>query len=180
MTTHSLSVDGELQAGGAQYRRASGGCFTLPDGTLLCDAPSVTVVQPFAALALDVQDRVLRVGREDENLFVEMDGNLRFGVREAYRDDGSWHGAWLSAWIAVAVAHRTPSLTLRASFGVAPPLRTALHRTLPVIPFVRVLFPPGDLELRLTINLDEPHGPTLVGADQVWAIALRGGAAWDG
>ena len=49
-----------------------------------------------------------------------------------------------------------------------------------VIPFVRVLFPPGYLELRLQLNLDEPHGPTLVGAEQVWAIALRGGASWDG
>ncbi len=49
-----------------------------------------------------------------------------------------------------------------------------------VVPFVRVHFPPGYLELRFQINLDEPHGPMLAGADQVWAISLRGGASWDG
>ncbi len=30
-----------------------------------------------------------------------------------------------------AIAHRTPSLTLRASFGIAPQLRTAVNRGLP-------------------------------------------------
>lgn len=285
MATHSLSIEGELNAGAAQERRAGWGASR---------------VRPFAGLAIDVQDRVLRIGRDEEALFVELDANLRLGLREAYRDDGSWQGAWLSAWIAAAIAHRTPSLTLRASFGVAPPLRTALHRTLPepqltagwghwdhwlatadilpfgfmglvegrlgqidlgadtalvlgpglpvdtglstidrglyfwagvggwlaahlgehvrlglrvqgmfwvhqgpetrcdmfgscasldgtypdfqasVLPFVRVLFPPGYVELRLQINLDEPHGPTLAGADQVWALSLRGGASWDG
>lgn len=300
MTTRSLSIDGELHAGAAQFRRVSGGCIALPDGTFLCDAPSATVLVPYATLAIDVQDRVLRLGREEEALFVELDANLRVGVREAYGEDGSWRGAWLNVWIAAAIAHRTPSLTLRASFGIAPPLRTAVNRGLPdrqltagwgqwdqwlatidivpfgftglvegrldqldlgadtaivlgpgfsgtrlvgapdpglylwtgvggwlaahlgdavrlglrlqgvfwlnrgyeercegsacrfveaapqtdfqasVIPFVRVLFPPGYLELRLQINLDEPHGPTLVGADQVWAVALRGGASWDG
>lgn len=296
MTTHSLSIEGELQVGAAQEFRRGLGC--LP-GVGACD-PGETRVRPFGALAIDVQDRVLRIGREEEALFLELDANLRLGLREAYRDDGSWQGVWLNVWIAAAIAHRTPSLTLRASFGIAPPLRTALHRTLPeaqltagwgqwdhwlatadilpfgfmglvegrlgqielgadtalvlgpglpvetgigtanrglyfwgglgawlaahlgdavrlglrlqgvlwvhegvetrcddlgrcdsvdgvypdfqasVLPFVRVHFPPGYLELRFQINLDEPHGPTLAGADQVWAISLRGGASWDG
>jgi hypothetical protein len=300
MTTRSLSIDGELHAGAAQFRRGSEGCRTTPEGFIVCEPVGPTVSRPFATLAVDVQDRVLRLGREEEALFVELDANLRIGVREAYADDGSWRGAWLNVWIAAAIAHRTPSLTLRASFGIAPPLRTAVNRGLPdsqltagwgqwdqwlatidivpfgftglvegrleqidlgadtaivlgpgfsgtrlvgppdpglyfwtgvggwlaahlgeafrlglrlqgvfwlnrgyeercdgsacrfveaapqtdfqasVIPFVRVVFPPGYLELRLQINLDEPHGPTLVGAEQVWAIALRGGASWDG
>ena len=299
MGTHSLSIDGELQVGAAQEFRRGLGCIVASDGTLLCGTPSETRVRPFGALAIDVHDRVLRIGREDEALFVELDANLRLGFREAYSHTGSWQGAWLNVWLAAAIAQRTPSLTLRASFGIAPPLRTALHPNLPeaqltagwgqwdqwlaiadivpfglmglvegrlgqidlgadtalvlgpgfsssslssssaelyfwgglggwlaahlgdvvrlgfrlqgvfwvhdgpetrcdesgtcasvegvypdfqasVVPFVRAIFPPGYVELRLQINLDEPHGPTLSGADQVWAIALRGGASWDG
>lgn len=48
-----------------------------------------------------------------------------------------------------------------------------------LLPFLRVDFPPRHLELRFHLNLDEPHGPTLAGADQVWAVALRGGASWE-
>ena len=131
MTTRSLSIDGELHVGAAQFRRVSGGCIALPDGTFLCDAPSATILVPYATLAIDVQDRVLRLGREEEALFVELDADLRVGVREAYGEDGAWRGAWLDVWIAAALAHRTPSLTLRASFGIAPPLRTAVNRGLP-------------------------------------------------
>jgi hypothetical protein len=297
MTTHALSIDGELHAGEARdVGHGGASCSPTPTG-IVCTDP-VAIGRPFGTLALDVAGRVARVGQEDEALFVELDASLRLGLREAYREDGSWRGAWMGVWLGAALAHRTPSLTLRGSVGLAPPLRTAIQSGLredqlaagwgqwdhwlaveqvvpfgflglvegrlaaldvgadtalvlgpsfPVptlagpadrgvffwaglggwlsahlgeavrlglrvqgvlwlhagpedrcdasgcasrddlysdfqasaIPFVRVLFPPGHLELRLQLNLDEPHGPTLAGREQVWAVAVRGGASWD-
>ena len=48
-----------------------------------------------------------------------------------------------------------------------------------VVPFVRVSFAPGFVEARWQVNVDEPHGPIFVGANAVWAVALRGGMALD-
>lgn len=295
MTTHGVSLEGEVHVGEARELHHPP-CTTTAMG-LTCPGPIVQG-RVFGTLAVDVQDRVAQLGRAEESLFVELDASLRLGLRDYYRDDGAWRGAWLNVWVAAAIAHRTPSLTLRGSLGVAPPLRTLVTRGLPeaqltagwgqwdqwlamervvpvgvmglvegrvgqldagadtalvlgptfsddtaladrglyfwgglggwlaahlgdvvrlglraqgvfwlhsgpetrceagrpcatvtglftdfqasLVPFVRLLFPPGYLELRMQINLDEPHGPSLVGAEQVWAVALRGGASWDG
>jgi hypothetical protein len=50
---------------------------------------------------------------------------------------------------------------------------------LSAIPFVRLSFPPGHVELRWQVNLDEPHGPIFAGPAPVWALALRGGVSLD-
>lgn len=296
MTTHALSFEAEVHAGEA--RDAPPLSCTPTETGIVCVDP-VAIGRPFGSLAIDAEGRVARVGRAEEALFVEVEARLRLGLREAYREDGSWRGAWMNVWLGAAIAHRTPSLTVRGALGLAPPLRTAvqsglredqlaagwgqwdhwlvLEHVVPIgflglvegrfdaldvgadtaivlgpsfgapalsgsetrglffwtglggwiaahlgdavrlglrlqgvlwlhagpeercdeigrcalrddvypdfqaslVPFVRVLFPPGYLELRLQLNLDEPHGPTLAGREQVWAVAVRGGASWD-
>lgn len=102
MQANAFSLEGEIVAGSV---RLAGEDF------------------PIVAGSLDVQARVARLSPE---VGLEVDGGLRFGYLEPESFSTAGDPPWASMWLGVAIAHRTPTLTVRGGLGLAPPLRTAV------------------------------------------------------
>ena len=119
---------------------------------------------------------------------VDIGGDLALvaGPQFGFSDPGLLFWAALGGWLAVdagdaaQVGLRVHGVTtLYASDRVFSDFQAT------VVPFVRVLIAPagdapsGEVELRVTLNVDEPFGPAFVGNQYVWAVGLMGGASWD-
>lgn len=119
---------------------------------------------------------------------VDVGGDLALVVAPEFGtlDPGTFFWVAVGGWLAVD-AGDVAQLGLRLH-GVTTVLaadRVLTDFQATVVPFVRVLIAPaedapsGAVELRATLNIDEPFGPAFVGNPYVWAIALAGGASWD-
>jgi hypothetical protein len=106
METRALSVDGELATGTARGGREV----------------------PFVNLALDAQGRFTSL--DGDVLGLELEGSFRLGYFEPHDPWREASAPWAALWLGGAVAHRTPSLTVRGGVGVGPPLRSLVSYNL--------------------------------------------------
>ncbi len=77
---------------------------------------------PFVTLQFRLTQHITRL---TPDLALEFDLDAALAAESFYSSTGEFDGLWLgSPWLGLSVASRSPARTLRASFGVAPPLAT--------------------------------------------------------
>jgi len=119
---------------------------------------------------------------------VDIGGDLALvaGPQFDYSDPGLYFWAAVGGWLAVDAGDLAQvGLRLHGVTTIFEADRVYSDFQAAVVPFVRLLFAPagdgpsGAVELRVTLNVDEPFGPAFVGNVYVWAVGLTGGVRWD-